>query len=294
MHRLRTESSSWPTIRPPAWCSSTSRPARASRSRTRPWWTPPGPSARWSATAHRSTPARCWQFAGDPRALRVRGALAVALDSVGLAGAALDATVGYAAERHQFGRPIGSFQAVKHACANVAVELTISRRLVVDAVEQVVAGAPDADVAVSMAKAHAAETAVAATGTALQLHGGIGYTWEHGLHVLLKRAALNRSLFGSPSAHPRGWRGATADPPRLGSPPSDVRPVGERLSSRAAARAGTHVPPDRAIGGRIGSGGGTGSGGETGSGGGRFPRPRRWAADARPEAGIAVMMRRDV
>jgi alkylation response protein AidB-like acyl-CoA dehydrogenase len=146
-------------------------------------------------------PGRCWQFAGDPRALRVRGALAVALDSVGLAGAALDATVGYAAERHQFGRPIGSFQAVKHACANVAVELTISRRLVVDAVEQVVAGAPDADVAVSMAKAHAAETAVAATGTALQLHGGIGYTWEHGLHVLLKRAALNRSLFGSPSTH---------------------------------------------------------------------------------------------
>ena len=83
----------------------------------------------------------------------------------------------------------------------MAVELTISRRLVVDAVEQVVAGAPDADVAVSMAKAHATETAVAATGTALQLHGGIGYTWEHGLHVLLKRAALNRSLFGSPSAH---------------------------------------------------------------------------------------------
>ena len=83
----------------------------------------------------------------------------------------------------------------------MAVELTISRRLVADAVERVVAGAPDAGVAVAMAKAHAGETAVAATGTALQLHGGIGYTWEHGLHVLLKRAALNRSLFGSPAAH---------------------------------------------------------------------------------------------
>jgi alkylation response protein AidB-like acyl-CoA dehydrogenase len=144
---------------------------------------------------------RCWPFAGDPHELLVRGAIAVAVDSIGIAGAALDATVGYAAVRHQFGRPIGSFQAVKHACANVAVELTISRRLVADAVGRVVAGAPDADVAVSMAKAHAVETGVAATGTALQLHGGIGYTWEHGLHVLLKRAVLNRSLFGSPAAH---------------------------------------------------------------------------------------------
>jgi alkylation response protein AidB-like acyl-CoA dehydrogenase len=144
---------------------------------------------------------KCWPLTGDPRDLLVRGSLAVALDSVGLAGSALDATVGYAAVRHQFGRPIGSFQAVKHACANVAVELTISRRLVADAVERVVAGSLDADVAASMAKAHAVETGVAATGTALQLHGGIGYTWEHGLHALLKRAMLNRSLFGSPAAH---------------------------------------------------------------------------------------------
>ena len=144
---------------------------------------------------------RCWPLTGDSHDLLVRGALAVAIDSIGVAGAALDATVDYAAVREQFGRPIGSFQAVKHACADVAVELTISRRLVAEAVERVVAGAPDAGVAVAMAKAHAVETAVTATGTALQLHGGIGYTWEHGLHVLLKRAALNRSLFGSPAAH---------------------------------------------------------------------------------------------
>jgi alkylation response protein AidB-like acyl-CoA dehydrogenase len=146
-------------------------------------------------------PARVWRFAGDPGELLARGALAVALEAVGLAGAALDATVAYAAVRHQFGRPIGSFQAVKHACADVAVALTLSRRLVADAVDRLVAGAPDAGVAVSMAKAHAVETAVAATGTAVQLHGGIGYTWEHGLHALLKRATLNRSLFGSPAAH---------------------------------------------------------------------------------------------
>ena len=146
-------------------------------------------------------PDHIWPLTTSLRHLSDRAALAVAIDAVGVAGGALDATVAYAAERRQFGRPIGSFQAVKHACANVAVELTISRRLVGDAVAAYVADAPEAHLAVSMAKAHAVETAVAAAGTALQLHGGIGYTWEHGLHVLVKRAALDRSLYGSPAAH---------------------------------------------------------------------------------------------
>jgi len=144
---------------------------------------------------------RCWPCPGAPQDVLARGALAVALDSLGVAQAALDATVAYASVRQQFGRAIGSFQAVKHACADVAVELAISRRLVTDAVAQLAAGSPGSGAAVSMAKSHAVETGVAATGTAVQLHGGIGYTWEHGLHVLLKRAALNRSLFGSPAAH---------------------------------------------------------------------------------------------
>jgi alkylation response protein AidB-like acyl-CoA dehydrogenase len=131
-----------------------------------------------------------WPYAG-----RDRGALAVALDSLGLAEAALEQTVAYAKERHQFGQPIGSFQAVKHQLADVAVELALSRRLV--------DGAVAAEVPVSMAKVHATETAVRATGVAIQLHGGIGYTWEHGLHRFLKRAALNRDLFGSPAEHRR-------------------------------------------------------------------------------------------
>jgi alkylation response protein AidB-like acyl-CoA dehydrogenase len=149
-------------------------------------------------------PARCWPLSGDPALVSARGALAVALDSIGVAQAALDATVAYVADRRQFGRPVGSFQAVKHACADMAVELTISRRLVTDAVGALVEASADMSevlVAASMAKAHAAETAVAATGSALQLHGGIGYTWEHGLHAFVKRAALNRSLFGSPADH---------------------------------------------------------------------------------------------
>ncbi|MUL85682.1 MULTISPECIES: acyl-CoA dehydrogenase family protein [unclassified Mycolicibacterium] len=142
-----------------------------------------------------------WRFAGDPeaglRALSERAALAVACDSLGVAQAMLDATVSYAGVRQQFGRPIGTFQAVKHACADMLVRISVARQLVNAAIENPGGGA----VSVSMAKAYATETAVEVAGKAMQLHGGIGYTWESGVHVYLKRAALNRSLFGSPAEH---------------------------------------------------------------------------------------------
>src|SRR4029078_3466767 len=101
--------------------------------------------------------------------------------------------------RHQFGRPIGSFQAVKHACADMLVSIEVSRQLVADAVAGVSARA-DAKGAAAMAKSYACSAAVDIAGKAMQLHGGIGYTWESGIHTDLKRAALNRSLFGSPAA----------------------------------------------------------------------------------------------
>jgi alkylation response protein AidB-like acyl-CoA dehydrogenase len=146
-----------------------------------------------------------WRFAADPHAaaarLLDRAAVAVACDSLGLAEAMLDATVAYARVREQFGRPIGSFQAVKHACADMLVAVTVSRELVCAAVADITAGAPDAAVTASMAKAYACGAAVDVAGKAMQLHGGIGYTWESGIHVYLKRAALNRALFGSPAAH---------------------------------------------------------------------------------------------
>jgi alkylation response protein AidB-like acyl-CoA dehydrogenase len=157
-----------------------------------------------------------WRFAGDPQSavgrLLDRAAVAVACDSLGLSEAMLDATVGYARVREQFGRPIGSFQAVKHACADLLVQVRVSRVLVTAAVaalagDDTAAGdtggvrAADASVAASMAKAYACEAAVAVAGQAMQLHGGIGYTWESGIHRFLKRAALNRSLFGAPAAH---------------------------------------------------------------------------------------------
>ncbi|OBF40405.1 acyl-CoA dehydrogenase [Mycolicibacterium peregrinum] len=140
-----------------------------------------------------------WHFDGAPDsgldALTDRAALAVACDSLGVAQAMLDTTVSYTGVRQQFGRPIGSFQAVKHACADMLVQISVARQLV---------GAAIASLdprAVSMAKAYTTEAAVEVAGKAMQLHGGIGYTWESRVHVYLKRAALNRSLYGSPAEH---------------------------------------------------------------------------------------------
>jgi alkylation response protein AidB-like acyl-CoA dehydrogenase len=132
-----------------------------------------------------------------------RAAVAVACDSLGLCEAMLSATVGYAKVRQQFGRPIGSFQAVKHACADMAVAIAVSRQLVEAAVQAIAEDRPDARVAAAMAKSYVCGAAVDVAGKAMQLHGGIGYTWESGIHVYLKRAALNRSLFGSPADHRR-------------------------------------------------------------------------------------------
>jgi alkylation response protein AidB-like acyl-CoA dehydrogenase len=139
------------------------------------------------------------------RRLLDRAAVAVACDSLGLSEAMLAATVNYAQVREQFGRPIGSFQAVKHACADMLVRNCVARRLVTDAVARLAVPGhdPETTVAASMAKSYACGAAVDVAGKAMQLHGGLGYTWESGIHVYLKRAALNRALFGSPAAHRR-------------------------------------------------------------------------------------------
>jgi alkylation response protein AidB-like acyl-CoA dehydrogenase len=149
--------------------------------------------------------AEVLRFDGDREAavrrLLERAAVAVACDSLGLSEAMLDATVSYAKVRQQFGRPIGSFQAVKHACADMQVAISVARQLVSAAVEAVAEDRPDGGVAAAMAKSYTCSAAVDIAGKAMQLHGGIGYTWESGIHVYLKRAMLNRSLFGSPAAH---------------------------------------------------------------------------------------------
>jgi alkylation response protein AidB-like acyl-CoA dehydrogenase len=159
-----------------------------------------------TAEAVKVDQASVLRFASPEGALRNlldRGAAAIACDSLGIISAMLDETVGYASERMQFGRPIGSFQAVKHACADMLVAFKVASELVGVATKQVADGHADRSVAVSMAKSYVTEAAVQVTGKAVQLHGGIGYTWEAGIHVYQKRALLNRSLFGSPGAHRR-------------------------------------------------------------------------------------------
>ncbi|MGN5239782.1 acyl-CoA dehydrogenase family protein [Rhodococcus sp. SJ-3] len=150
-------------------------------------------------------PESVWRFHDDPpealRRLHDCALVAVACDSLGSSEAMLDATVSYAGIREQFGRKIGSFQAVKHACADMLVQVTVARTLVDAAVRSLVSGDPETTTAAAMAKAYSCAAAVEVSGKAMQLHGGMGYTWESGLHVYLKRATLNRSLFGSPALH---------------------------------------------------------------------------------------------
>ena len=153
-------------------------------------------------TAERAAVSQAWPLVIDPSALRDRAAVAVACDSLGVAEAMLTATVEYAKVRRQFDRPIGSFQAVKHACADMLVQASVARQLV-DAAVSALAEGRDASVEAAMAKSYACSMAVDVVGKAMQLHGGIGYTWESGIHVYLKRAALNRSLFGSLAEHRR-------------------------------------------------------------------------------------------
>ena len=149
--------------------------------------------------------AAVWRFDGDTQQafgrLLDRARVAVACDSLGLSETMLTNTVSYVAVRQQFGRSIGSFQAVKHACADMLVQVAVGRRLLDAAVDAVGQASPDATTAALMAKSHVCAAAVDVIGKAMQLHGGIGYTWEGGVHVYLKRAALNRSWFGSPAAH---------------------------------------------------------------------------------------------
>jgi alkylation response protein AidB-like acyl-CoA dehydrogenase len=146
--------------------------------------------------------ALAWPLPADGLGrLADRAALAVAADSLGLAEAMLAATVAYAKERVQFDRPIGSFQAVKHACADLLVAVTVGRELLQAAVDAHLTEDPDGPRLASMAKAQLGDAGVDVVGVALQLHGGIGYTWESGIHRYLKRALLNRSLFGSSRAH---------------------------------------------------------------------------------------------
>ena len=129
------------------------------------------------------------------------GAAMLAAEQVGLAERCLEMTVGYARERRQFARPIGSFQAVKHRLADLYVLVAQARAAARYAAACLAGRSPDAPVAVAMAKAYCGEVAVKAAEECVQLHGGIGFTWEHPAHLYLKRAKSGSIAFGTPDRH---------------------------------------------------------------------------------------------
>ena len=139
----------------------------------------------------------------DPAAWlpQVRDLVLAALAAEQLGGAArcLDMSVGYAKVREQFGRPIGSFQAIKHKCANLLLEVESGRSAVYHATEAAAGGQPDAALAAALAYVYCSQAFTHAAKECIQIHGGIGYTWEHDAHLYLRRAKSSELLFGPPA-----------------------------------------------------------------------------------------------
>ncbi|HEY7223294.1 MAG TPA: acyl-CoA dehydrogenase family protein [Micromonosporaceae bacterium] len=129
------------------------------------------------------------------------GAALLASEQLGVAQWCLDTTVEYVKQRHQFGRPVGSFQAVKHRLADVWVELTQVRAVARHAAACAAEGDADLAVAASLAQAFCSPAAVHAAEECVQLHGGIGFTWEHPAHLFLKRAKADAIAYGTADRH---------------------------------------------------------------------------------------------
>ncbi|GAA1772109.1 acyl-CoA dehydrogenase family protein [Nocardioides hankookensis] len=142
---------------------------------------------------------------GDGRAARDRarlvGAVGCAALASGLAARALDMTVSYSKERVQFGRPIGSFQALKHRMADMLVLTEMTRSASWAASYAVASRADDADQLAHVAKAYCSDAVSRLAGETVQLHGGIAITWEHDAHLVFKRAHALGRLFGSATEH---------------------------------------------------------------------------------------------
>lgn len=126
---------------------------------------------------------------------------ALAAENVGVAGRALEMAVAYAKDRKQFGRPVGSYQAVSHRCAQMLLEVEGARSLCYWAGWALDHDPQTALRAASMAKAYASDAGYRVAASALQVHGGIGFTWEHDLHFFLKRARANGHAYGDARWH---------------------------------------------------------------------------------------------
>ena len=131
-------------------------------------------------------------------------------ESVGAMQTAFDMTLEWTADRYSFGRPLGSYQAIKHRMATLKTWLEASHAIADDAAAHVAAGSRDAVKVASAAAAYVGDQGSELLHDCVQLHGGIGVTFEHDLHLYLRRQTLDRALFGTPSAHRRRVAAALA------------------------------------------------------------------------------------
>jgi alkylation response protein AidB-like acyl-CoA dehydrogenase len=141
------------------------------------------------------------------------GAGILASEQLGMAERCLELTVAYVKERRQFARPVGSFQAIKHRLADWWVAVIQARAAARYAATCLASGDPDTPVAVAVAKAVCSDTALQAARETIQLHGGIGFTWEHPAHLYLKRAKADSIGFGTADAHRASLAGLADLPP---------------------------------------------------------------------------------
>src|SRR5512134_3692071 len=166
------------------------------------------PGTRWAQLTFDRVPVRGEDVlgtsgAGGPLLQRLlrRAGVGAAAEMLGAARRCLDMAVGYAKVREQFGQPIGSFQAIRHKCAEMLLEVENSHAAVYYAAWALDAGADDADLAASVAKAYVGDAARRVCGDAIQVHGGIGFTWEYDLHLYFKRAKALEVQYGDADHH---------------------------------------------------------------------------------------------
>ena len=165
-------------------------------------------STRWVQIDMDKVPAAADAVLGTPgqaapllSSLVRRGAVGAAAEMLGASRRCLDMAVGYAKVREQFGQPIGSFQAIRHKCAEMLLEVENSHSAVYYAAWALDAKAEDSELAASVAKAYVGDAARKVCGEAIQVHGGIGFTWEYDLHLYVKRAKALEAMYGDADYH---------------------------------------------------------------------------------------------
>ena len=153
---------------------------------------------RVPAAALLGAEGRAW---GAIEAMTTRAIVGLAYEQVGGAQKCLEMAVDYAKVRVQFGRPIGSFQAIKHKCADMLVQVESAKSAAYYAGWAVATGDPEAEIVAPMAKSYCSEAYFHCAAESIQIHGGIGFTWEHDAHLYFKRAKTDELLFGTPAQH---------------------------------------------------------------------------------------------